>query len=501
MTRRFAVLAVLLALAALATSVASPLVASDENSSVTFNKDVLPILQRNCQVCHRPGEAAPMSFLTYESTRPWARAIKGAVLSKKMPPWLADPGYGTFRNAPNLTPADIKLLTNWADNGAPEGNPADKPAAIEWRDGWRIQPDVIVSMSEPVTIQAKGAGEIKTFLLSSPFEEDTWVSSIEVRPGDRSVVHHVIVQVPEQTFSSGPLPGCAGCTPTFSGGASPLSRRVGTRDGGQSPYGGNDVPRISGRFTSMEAVYVPGAPPMDFRFHNSAKLIPGGAKIKLEVHYTPNGKKTSDQTRVGFTLARKPALRRFVMMAPESMVDTKSFRIPAGASNFESKGELTFTRDVELVWFMPHMHLRGKDMTFRLVYPNGQAETVLSARFNFNWQLGYEVEEPIRIPRGTKMIVTAHHDNSANNRFNPDPTKSVEWGELTSQEMMLPWFGVLVDHDADPSGIAFYKPTGGPSEALSERTPPLVRMPTSGFKPELPRLEISPPAAPPRKFN
>jgi hypothetical protein len=250
----------------------------------------------------------------------------------------------------------------------------------------------------------------------------------------------------------------------------------------------------------MEAVYVPGAPPMDFRFHNSAKLIPGGAKIKLEVHYTPNGKKTSDQTRVGFTLSKEPTSRRFVTMAPDAMVDTKSFRIPAGASNFESKGELTFTRDVELVWFMPHMHLRGKDMTFRLVYPNGRAETVLSARFNFNWQLAYEVEEPIRIPRGTKMLVTAHHDNSANNRFNPDPTKPVEWGELTSQEMMLPWFGVIVDHDADPSGIAFYKPTGRSSEVLSERTPPLLREPT-GFKPEVRPLEIAPPAAPPRKFN
>ena len=507
MTRRFVVLALLSGFAALLLHVSSPLAASDQVSSVTFNKDVLPVLQKNCQVCHRPGEVAPMSFLTYESTRPWAKAIKNAVISKAMPPWLADPDYGTFRNAPKLTAADTRVLAAWADNGAPEGNPADKPSAIEWRDGWRIQPDVIVSMAEPVSIPAKGAGEIKTFLLSSPFEEDTWVDAIEVRPGDPSVVHHVIVQVPEQTFSSGPQvlqgAGCTGCTPTFSGGTSPLARRVGERDGGAGSYGGGsgDTPRLSGSFTSMEAVYVPGAPPMDFRFHNSAKLIPGGARIRLEVHYTPNGKKTSDQTRVGFTLSKEPAKRRFVTMAPASMVDTQNFRIPAGASNFESQGELTFTQDAELVWFMPHMHLRGKDMTFRLVYPNGRSETVLSARFDFNWQLGYEVEEPIRVPKGTKMIVVAHHDNSANNRNNPDPTKSVGWGELTSQEMMLPWFGVVVDRDADPREIAFYQPTGGPAEVLSERTPPLLRLPPPGFNREAPRLEIMPPAAPPRKLN
>ena len=396
MTRRFAVLAVLGAAASLSMPVSSPLVASERAPSTTFNRDVLPVLQRNCQVCHRPGEVAPMSFLTYESTRPWAKAIKDAVLTRKMPPWLADPDYGTFRNAPKLTQADIGLLTSWADNGAPEGDPADKPAAVEWQDGWRIQPDVIVSIPEPVSIPAKGAGDIKSFLISSPFEEDTWVNSIEVRPGDPSVVHN-IVQVPEQTFSSGwGGVGCSGCTtPPFAGGSSPLSRRVGTRDGGQSPYpGSNDKPRLSGTFASMEAVYVPGAPPMDFRFHNSAKLIPGGARIRIEVHYTPNGKKTTDQTRVGFTLAKESAKRRFITMAPSTMVDISSFRIPAGASNFETRGELTFTRDAELVWFMPHMHLRGKDMTFRLVYPNGQSETVLSAKFNFNGSWAMRLRNP-----------------------------------------------------------------------------------------------------------
>jgi hypothetical protein len=236
----------------------------------------------------------------------------------------------------------------------------------------------------------------------------------------------------------------------------------------------------------MEAVYVPGSPPMDFSFHDSAKRIRGGSPIRIEVHYTPNGRATSDQTSIGFTLAKGPAKRRFVTMAPTSLVDTENFRIPAGASDWESSGELTFNRDVELVWFMPHMHLRGKDMTYRLIYPNGVSETVLSAKFNFAWQLGYEVEEPIRVRKGTRMIVTAHHDNSANNPFNPDPSQDVRWGDLTSQEMMLPWFGVVVDNDADPENIASYRPGGfavprlGFSRSLSNIQP--IRFPTPPFR-------------------
>jgi hypothetical protein len=145
------------------------------------------------------------------------------------------------------------------------------------------------------------------------------------------------------------------------------------------------------------------------------------------------------------------------MMAPERLVDSRK-PIPAGEANWETRGELTFKQDADLVWFMPHMHLRGKDMTFRLIYPDGREETVLSARFNFNWQLGYEVAKPIHLPKGTKMVVTAHHDNSANNPMNPTPGQAVIWGEMTSQEMMLPWFGVVVDRDAQPEMIATYRP-------------------------------------------
>lgn len=446
MTRFVVVVVLLTAVTALGTQVSTP---SPSSPPVTFNKDVLPILQRDCQVCHRPGGAAPMSLLTYESARPWAKAIKEKVLKREMPPWFADPRYGGFRNAPKLTETDMKTLAAWAESGAKEGDAKDKPSPVQWVDGWRTKPDVIIAMEEPYRLPAKGGGEIKSFFVKNPFSEDTWVTAIEVRPGNPSVVHHVIVQVGEDELTRR----------RFSWGSAPPQFTT------------------AGAFATMEAVYVPGSQPIDFRFHNSAKLIPGRKQVRIEVHYTPNGTATTDQTMVGFTLAKEPAKRQFVTMAPTSMVDTRNTRIPAGESDWESRGELTFNQDAELVWFMPHMHLRGKDMTFTLLYPNGRTDTVLSAKFNFAWQLGYEVEDPIRVRKGTKMIVTAHHDNSANNPFNPAPNEEVQWGDLTSQEMMLPWFGVVVDTGAKPENIASYR-SGVP--------------PPEGFLPRLPRVPATP---------
>jgi hypothetical protein len=509
---RFLVLVLLTAMTALGTEVTTPTGPSNQTTLATFNKDVLPVLQKNCQTCHRSGGVAPMSFTSYESTRPWAKAIKAAVINKKMPPWFADPHVGEFRNAPQLTQADINTLAAWADNGAAEGNAADKPKPVEFIDGWRIQPDVVVSMPNPYRVAPRGAGEVRQFVIPNPFKEDTWVSAIEIRPGDASVVHHVILQVPEQgglagafgqvVFQKAAVPNvtvCADCPDEAAAEkvfalqadrvavvqrqvqaleqAVEVQARVaaltvaqngpgggiGLRGGGQGGTYSDVLVKLReretgrGAFTTMEAVYAPGTQPLDFRYDDSAKLIPGGKPLRIEVHYTPNGKATTDQTRVAFTLAKAPAQRRFVMMAPEHLVDPRK-PIPAGEANWETKGELTFTQDVELVWFMPHMHLRGKDMTFQLIYPDGRKQDVLSANFNFNWQLGYELKNPIKVPKNTKMVVTAHHDNSANNAMNPTPGNAAAWGEMTSQEMMLPWFGVIVDRAVTPDMIALYVP-------------------------------------------
>jgi hypothetical protein len=453
-----------------------PAVALD---SVSFNKDVLPILQRDCQVCHRTGEAAPMSFLTYESTRPWAKAIKQAVTTRKMPPWFADPTYGSFRNDASLTTQEIAILSAWADNGAPEGNAADKPKPVQWADGWRTNPDVILSIPEVHHIPAKGSGEIKTFMVPNPFQQDTWVRSIEVRPGNASVVHHVMVQIPEDTpapsFSWGGA--AAPCT------ALPVAARqdfsealpvqVAARLNGSQPPPPANLPK---NFAILEAVYAPGSPPMDFGLYDSAKLIPGGGKLRIEVHYTPNGAATTDQTSIGFKLSDPPK-RRYITLAPRSLANAQR-KIPAGEPNWETRGELEFGQDAQLVWLMPHMHLRGKDMTFSLAGPTGREETILSAKFSFNWQLGYEMEEPIRVRRGTRLVVVAHHDNSANNRYNPDPSKEVGWGDLTSEEMVLPWFGVLVENNADPEKILTIRQDGcSPGLPFPFRIPGLQGVP------------------------
>jgi len=472
---RVLVFGLLVAITALGTEVPSAPVSPDQTNLVTFNKDVLPILKTNCQTCHRPGGIAPMSLLTYENARPWAKAIKAAVLSKMMPPWFADPHYGKFRNAPKLTDADRQTLAAWVDSGAREGNAADKQAPLQWTDGWRIKPDVVISMPEAFNVPAKGNGQVESFMIPNPFNVDTWVTSIEILPGDRSVVHHVIVQIPEQVqqrrtvVNKASITVCADCrndAEVEKVQAKLAAKPVVVVDHIVAQGGGSYTDQLvrlrerqtgQGAFTTMEAVYAPGSQPLDFRSSNSAKLIPAGTPIRLEVHYTPNGKPTTDRTMVGFTLAKAPSQRRFIIMAPEHLVDSRR-SIPAGDANWETRGELTFNRDAELVWFMPHMHLRGKDMTFELVYPDGRKQTVLSAKFNFHWQLGYEVEKPIKVTKGTRMLVTAHHDNSANNALNPTPHLSVMWGEMTSQEMMLPWFGVVVGRAVQPDTIASYRP-------------------------------------------
>jgi len=336
-------------------------------------------------------------------------------------------------------------------------------------------------MPEPYRLNAKGTGEVKEFFIPNPFKEDTWVSAIEIRPTNPAVVHHVIVQVPEQTaiargvvggnfvgfVSAAPAPGEQQQSLQAGRDATNLAFNVSgnavrIQGNGSSAYS-DMLSRLEerrtgqGAFMTMEAVYAPGSSPLDFRFTDSAKLIRGGKPIRIEVHYTPNGKETTDQTQVAFTLAKGPAQRRFIIMAPEHMADS-SKPIPAGAANYETKGELTFNQDADLVWFMPHMHLRGKDMSYRLIFPDGREQAVLNVKYNFNWQLGYEVQEPIKVTKGTKMVVTAHHDNSANNAMNPTPGQIVPWGEMTSQEMMLPWFGVVVDRDAQPQTIASYRP-------------------------------------------
>jgi hypothetical protein len=415
--------------------------AAEAPSAVTFNRDVLPILQKNCQGCHRPGQVAPMSFLSYQSARPWAKAIKEAVLSKKMPPWSADPRYGKFLNNPTLKQSEINTLAAWADSGAPEGDARDKPVPVSWPEGWTTPPDVIVSMPEPFPIPAKGVLELTEVTVPNCFTKDTWVTAIEILPGNRSVLHHAnLFVVPHK-------PGVKYGVPTAEAkerDAEGVAIEKVQKDDRLRPLRG------------IEAVYVPGTAPANYGLHGGAKLLPAGSDFVIQVHYTPNGTATTDQTKVGFTLAKKKPTRRFLTVIPSAFRDAEHFHIPPGDPNWETSTEVVFKQDAELVWFLPHMHLRGKDMTYRLVYPNGESQIVLSVKYDFAWQFGYELEKPILAPKGTRLEVEAHFDNSANNRFNPNPSREVFWGDQTWEEMMIPFFGVIVDPVADPKKVVAY---------------------------------------------
>jgi hypothetical protein len=421
---------------------------------VTFSRDVLPILQKHCQSCHRPGEIAPMSFLTYESTRPWARAIKTAVVAKKMPPWFADPQHGRFSNDRSLTAGEVETLSAWADSGAMQGNPADMPPTVSWPDGWQIKPDHIVT-APAYTVPATGTVEWGYIVVPTGFTEDTWVSSIEIRPGNRAAVHHVVAYVQphspdvphnvmfwDQKRRDGKgvaLPGQA-----F------LNARM-VNDAGQ------EIGRGALLGGELGAVYVPGGQPQDFRAYDAAALIPAGSDLVLNVHYQTTGTAVTEITRMGFTVAKQPPSRRFVTLArqPASITNQKIFRIPAGEANWSSPPvEILFNVDAELAWMMPDMHARGKDMSYKLTFPDGRSEVALSVpRYDFEWQLGYIVASPIKLPKGTQLRVDAHFDNSAAKRGNPDPTVDVFGGTQTWEEMMNPWFGILIDKDANPDTV------------------------------------------------
>ena len=396
----------------------------------TFNRDILPLLQRNCQTCHRPGEIGPMSFLTFDSTRPWAKSIKAAVVARKMPPWFADPKYGHFANRRTLNDADIGTIAAWVDAGAPEGDAADKPQPLQWPDGWTIKPDVVFEMPKAYTVPKTGTVEYTYFVVPSGFTKDTWVVDGEVRPGNRAVVHHASVHVrpPGSQWLKDAKPG------------EPFVPAAG------APPAGVDVRN------EWLLGYVPGVHGEYFDInHQAAKLIPAGSDLVFEMHYTPNGKAAAeDRSKVGFVLAKTPPTKRLLTLPVANL----NFTIPPGDPNFAGQAEAVFDQPVQLVYSQPHMHLRGKDMDIHLEYPTGESEMLVSVpHFDFGWQLIYYEDKPIEIPKGTRVRLDAHWDNSPNNKYNPDPKATVKWGDQTWDEMIFAWVGVVVNPDTDQDKV------------------------------------------------
>ena len=415
--------------------------AAQAPAAPTFSRDVAPILYAKCASCHRSGEIGPMALITFQDARPWARAIQQKTSTRAMPPWGADPHYGRFSNDRSLSDAQIATLAAWANAGAPEGDPKDLPLIPRFTDGWQIgQPDQVFEMLADFEIPAKGDVDYQYFEVPTHFTEDRWMQAGEVRAGDRAHVHHIIVYVKEPTPTARPTavtvrpirtgapaaqpaPRPATPAPTAATAAVPAA---GSRTGDQMLVNwavGEDAP-----------VFPPGL----------AKRIPAGSTLVFQVHYTTNGTPSHDRSRVGLIFAKQPP-RREVRTA---LVANPSFTIPAGADNHQVEAEATFAEDVKMYTMHPHMHLRGKDMTYTLTRPDGRTEIVLRVpKYDFGWQTDYWLAEPLTLPKGSTLRVTAHFDNSPANRANPDAKANVRWGDQTWEEMMIGFFTYTVERD------------------------------------------------------
>jgi peroxiredoxin len=385
------------------TQVAGCLIARSKKTlttgKITYTNQIARLLQKNCQECHRPGEIGPFSLLTYRQAKGWADMIQETVRDGRMPPWYADPHYSKFANDRRLSKEEKETLLAWIDQGCPKGEDQDLPKPREWHEGWWIgKPDAVITMQEDFTVPAdagKTGVPYKYFTVPTDFTEDKWVQAAEARPGNRAVVHHIITTVS--------MPG-----------EDPRPRR----DRGSYLVG-----------------VAPGEEPLVLP-PGMAKKIPKGASITFQMHYTPNGVEQKDRSSLGLIFCKEP---------PKQLVRTASIAqtqlaIPPGDGNYKVKSSAAYDKETVILSFMPHMHLRGKDFEYRVEYPSGRSDVVLSVpRYDFAWQMRYVLAEPLRLPAGSKVACTAHFDNSTNNPNNPDPTRTVSWGPQTWDEMMIGW--------------------------------------------------------------
>ncbi len=396
----------------------------------TFTKDVAPILYKNCTTCHRPGEIAPMSLLTYEDARPWAKAIRDEVSERNMPPWHADAPHGTFLNERGITDEERETLVKWASRGAPKGKPEDLPPQPQYPDGWSMgKPDIILEMPEPYKVPADGVVAYEYVYIPTNFTEPKWVQAIEVRPGDRSVVHHVLVYYrakPDLQRSPVLQPN------------KQLSQMP------ESPTGllprRKDLPPAR-----LIATYAPGTNPEVLPTGTALRLEPGGI-IELQMHYTTNGEAAVDRTKVGLILSKDPSPRE---IRPSHFFNG-TLNLPAGAADVSVEADVEFLQDATVWGLFPHTHLRGKKWEYKLVLPDGTSKTVLSVpKYDFNWQTYYMFREPLQVPKGAKLVSTAWYDNSPKNKANPDPTVDVKWGDQTWEEMQ--YTGILFSPGQAPA--------------------------------------------------
>jgi len=388
----------------------------------TFYKDVLPILQNHCQQCHRAGEVAPMALETFEQTRPWADSMAHSVEMKMMPPWFADPRYGRFANDASLTVDEIATIVAWAKGGAPRGDAHDAPPARKWAQGWNIsQPDLVVKMPRAVRIPAEGEVEYTYEIVPTHFAEDRWVQMSEFRPGSPAHVHHAVVYIrpPNSEWLRHAPVGEPFTALTLS---DPVERR-----------------QAHETTSDLLLVYAPGSSPDEWP-DGMAKFVPAGSDLVFQMHYTTNGKADEDQTSIGMVFAKVPPKQRVITL----QLNNHALIIPPGADEFRVEVQGTLPNDATLLSLFPHMHLRGKRFEYDMVHDDGSAEVLLRVNYHFHWQLSYRLAEPRLLKAGTRLRAIAWYDNSKNNPHNPDPEKTVTWGDQTSDEMMVGFFDVAV---------------------------------------------------------
>jgi hypothetical protein len=410
--------------------------------TITYSKDVAPILDRSCVQCHHPNDIAPMSLMTYKEVRPWAAAIREAVARRIMPPWHADPHVGEFLNDPRLSDSDIATIETWVKQGAPEGNPKDLPPTPVFHGGWHIKPDVVFTIPE-TTVQAKNQDDYEYIYVPTHFTEDKWIHAAEVVPGDRRVVHHATVSV----VSADAVPKLENEHASATQGVDQYHYRTGKvlhlrpetpvlDDGCSAPEGGGFPGKTSGYLNIVPAIYLPGHG-AEIRPPGYDLKIPAGSYLQFQVHYSNRlGQEVKDRTSIGLVFAREPVKHEVAQYE----IWNNLFLIPPNDGNHRVTSCYTLPKDVLAVAYTAHMHFRGKSMTTTAIFPDGHKQVLFNVpKYDFRWQETYFLRHQFVLPKGTKLVTTAYFDNSANNPLNPDPSKAIRWGEPSSEEMMGFW--------------------------------------------------------------
>jgi len=411
---------------------------------VTFSKNVAPILYSHCVVCHRPNDIAPMSLLTYHDVRPWAVAIREAVIRRAMPPWHADPHTGEYINDPRLSDQDIATIDAWVKSGAKEGSPEDLPPAPEFKDGWHINPDLILTIPEQ-TVSAGNQDDYEYIYVPTNFTEDRWVQAAEVVPGDRRVVHHATVSViAAEKVSIGKKPGeNVGKFQFRTGQVNHLKPDAPVSDDGCAP---STVPGLksfsSGGVNHVPGIYLPGHL-AEVRPPGYALRVPAGSYLQFQVHYSNRLKESvTDRTSIGLVFAKEPVRHEVAQYE----IWNNYFLIPPGDGAHKVTSCFTLPKAVTAVAYTAHMHFRGKSMMTEAIYPDGRREVIFNVpKYDFRWQETYFLKHQFVMPEGTKLVTTAYFDNSAENPLNPDATKSIRWGEPSNEEMMGFWLAFAED--------------------------------------------------------